>query len=171
MESRVWILLVVLAAAAFTAYAATSENNDLSTSLTVNAFVDTSIDKATLTFGSLDPGTTDNAASNNPVTLTNTANSNTAVDIYMNNSNMTYSSYFINATNLSVWTANSAAVSVNFTGYTYLNGSSANQGFYENLAVSTGQAFYFWHDVPAGQTAGAYTSTVRIHSVADGQAP
>jgi hypothetical protein len=84
---------------------------------------------------------------------------------------MTFTSYRINATNLSVWTTNTVLSGANFTGFTYLNGSGANNGFYENLAVSTGQAFYFWHDVPAGQAAGAYAAVVQIHSVANGQAP
>lgn len=134
-------------------------------------FVDTSISTNLLNFGPLDPGSADNPAIENPVVLTNTANSNTAVDVYLNNTNMTYTSYWINATNLSVWTSNVPASATHFTGTAYLNDQIPNTGFYENLAVSTSIELYFWHDVPAGQAQGDYTSVVRVHSVADGQVP
>jgi hypothetical protein len=151
-------------------------NNTDSSTFNLNAtiqgvIVDISISSASLTFGSLDPGTNDNAATNNPITITNTANSNTAVDIYLNNSNMTSGSYTMPASALSVWTSNTPASSVNFNGANWLNGSSANQGFIENLAVNNNVNLYFWHDVPSGQYAGTYTATVTVHAVADGQAP
>lgn len=155
-------------------FAATSENNELAASLTVNAFVDTSIVNSTLTFGSLDPGTTFSASTTNPVNLTNTANSNTAIDVYLNNTaGMKSGGNTIGFGNLSVMTFDSATSAnvKNFTGIPYINGTSANNGFQENLAVGSTVSLYFWHGVPAGQIAGAYTDTVRIHSVQDGNVP
>ena len=153
-------------------FAPTFENSALSASLTVNTYVDTTINQTTLSFGSLDPVTSNNAATENPVGLTNTANSNTAVDIYLNNSNMTSGGNFIPYYNLSLAVTNNAAGSTNFNYTTYLNKSdAADNGFYENLATSSTASFFFWHDVPAGQAAGAYTAVVLVHSVATGQAP
>ncbi|MCM8830626.1 MAG: hypothetical protein NC918_00310 [Candidatus Omnitrophica bacterium] len=133
--------------------------------------VDISISSSTLSFGSLDPGTNDNPATENPITLTNTANSNTAVDVYLNNTNMTTGTYYMLANQLSVNTANNAGTSTPLNGATYINGTSANQGFIENLAVNSNVNLYFWHDVPSGQQAGSYTATVTIHAVADGLTP
>ncbi len=143
---------------------------DLNVSV-VSLFVDTSISTSLLTFGPIDPGSAGNPAIENPVVLVNTINSNTAVDVYLNNSNMTYASYWINATNLSVWTSNAPASATPFKGWEYLNGQIPNTGFYENLGVGLSTSLYFWHDVPAGQAQGDYTSSVRVHSVADGQVP
>ena len=180
------ILFLFVFAAALTAisvyfsslnFAATSENNDLSASLTVNAFVDTSIVNSTVTFGSLDPGNTFSASTTNPIELTNTANSNTAIDVYLNNTNMTAGVLNISYGNLSVMTFDSATSAnvKNFTGTgpagLYINGTSANNGFRENMAVSSSVNLYFWQGVPGGQGAGSYTATVRIHSVVDGATP
>lgn len=152
-------------------FADTSEDSTLGATLTVNAYVDTSIDSTSITFGALDPATSDNAATDDPITLTNTANSNTAIDVYLNNSNMTTGVYYMPFYNLSVAIADASASGTNMNGSTYMNGTTANLGFVEDLAVSGTVGFYFWHDVPAGQTAGAYTANVTIHSVQDGVAP
>ncbi|MEM4134619.1 MAG: hypothetical protein QXV73_05425 [Candidatus Micrarchaeia archaeon] len=139
--------------------------------VTLNLIVDISISASTLSFGSLDPGTNDNPASENPITLTNTPNSNTAVDVYFNNTNMTSGVYYMPANALSINTVNNAATSTNFNGSTYINGTGANEGYIENLAVNNNVNLYFWHDVPSGQNAGTYTATVTIHAVADGITP
>ncbi len=133
--------------------------------------VDTTISASTLSFGSLNPATNDNPATENPLVLTNTANSNTAIDVYLNNTNMTAGANKIGFGNLSVNTTNSAAGSKALNGSTFINGTSANTGFVENLAVSGTVNLYFWHDVPAAQNAGAYASTVVVHSIANGEAP
>jgi hypothetical protein len=167
MKRFIFLVFLILGLA----FAPTFENQALSASLSVNAYVDISVSSNSLSFGSLDPGTNDNPATENPIIVTNTANSNTAVDIYLNNSNMTTGTYYMPASALSVWTSNNAAASKPFNGSTYINGTSANQGFVENLAVNSNVNLYFWHDVPAGQPAGSYTATVLIHAVQDGNAP
>ena len=167
MKNFIFLVFLILGLV----FAPTYENQALSASLSVNAYVDISVSSATLSFGSLDPGTDDNPASQNPITITNTPNSNTAIDIYLNNSNMTTGTYYMPANALSVWTTNNAAASKPFNGSTYINGTNANQGFVENLAVNSNVDLYFWHDVPTGQQAGSYTATVLIHAVVDGNAP
>lgn len=153
-------------------YAANAENSALAASLTVNAFVDTSISTGALSFGSLDPATSANPATQNPVVLNNTVNSNTAIDIFLNNTNMTNASNFIPSVNLSVNIENTSGTAKRFyANNTYINSSVADGGFYENLATNSGINLYFWHDVPAGQTAGVYTANVTIRSVQDAVAP
>ena len=133
------------------------------------AFVDTTVNGSTLSFGSLDPGTSDN--SGGAILLTNTANSNTAVDVYINNSDMASGANRLPYFNMSVHTANSPTASTALNNATFINGTSANTGFVENLAVSGTVNLYFWQDVPAGKLPGAYTGSVMIRSVADGDAP
>lgn len=135
------------------------------------AFVETTISSTTLGFGSLDPGTLDNPATQNPIVLTNTLNSNTAVDIYLSNTNMTSGGNRIAYGNLSVSTTNNPATGKAMAGPAFINGTIANSGFIENLAIGSGKTLYFWQSIPAGQPSGAYSGTVVIHAVADGQNP
>ena len=151
--------------------ALSANTNNLTASATVNTFVETSLSGTTITFGSIDPGTKDTAASTNPITLTNTGNSNTAVDIYLNGTNMTSGANQINSSNISVWNADSATASSVLNGSTYLNSTGANTAFRENLAISGTHDFYFWIDVSAAQTAGSYTGTVQMRIVGDGATP
>ncbi len=160
---------VVILAASYLVFAV-NEDSSLAASLTVNTFVDTTIGAATLAFGSLNPATVNNAATENPVLLTNTANSNIAVDIYLNNTNMTSGGNTIRFSNMSINTTNNAP-GKRLNGTAFINGTGANTGFYEDLAVSGSVNFYFFHDVPAAQTAGAYTSTVVVHSVSNASVP
>ena len=144
---------------------------DIQVTVSGGVYVDISVSPIALSFGSLDAGTNDNPATENPIVVVNTANSNTAVDIYLNNSNMTTGTYYMPASALSVNTVNNPATSTPFNGPTYLNGMGVNQGFVENLAVNNMVYLYFWHDVPAGQQSGSYTATVLIHAVQDGNTP
>ncbi len=160
-----------LVAAITLVFAPTFENSAVTASITVNTYVDTSIVNASLTFGSVDPGRTQAPAAENPSAITNTANSNTAVDIYLNNTNLTSGANTIPRQNMSVWVSNTNTSAIFFNASQWLNGTSANQGFIENLAISSVGNIYFWQGVPAGQVAGAYSGNVTIHSVADGNAP
>lgn len=149
-----------------------SEVIDIDVSVSPLIFVDTTISATTLSFGAHDPGTFKAAALENPIILTNTLNSNTPIDVYLNNTHMVSGANTIPCTNMSVKTTNNPSDADYFRcSVGYLNGTSANQGYIENLAVGSNVTLYFWHDVPFGQAAGSYTATVRIHSVADGYAP
>ena len=157
--------------------AGTSVTHSEAESATVNSYVDTSITSATISFGSLDPTTTNNAASENPITLTNTANSNTAVDVYLQSTDLTGAGT-IGVSNIKVSkTAVGAKTSLVKSGANpeWLSCAASpcigNEGYVENLAKSTTQDFYFWLDVPGGQNAGAYTGTLSIKSVKDGNLP
>ena len=154
-------------------YAASDNTTIINATVTVNTFIEISINVSVITFGSLDPGTTNSSATTNPTQFRNTANSNTAVDVYLNASNFTSGS---NRISVSLWYVNSSNANGGI-GYvfrangSYLNNSSANRGFVEDLAVSGGVNFTYHLSVPSGQGAGAYTGNTTFRTVADGVAP
>jgi len=173
--SKLLVLVAIGAVVALLSFmyaATTAENNAVSASLTVNSFVDTSINVSSITFGPgpVDPNTS-LAPADSSINLTNTANSNTVVDVYLNNTNMTNGSNYILYNYTSVNTVNNNATITRLNGSTYINGTSANSGFVENLGIGSSQVLWFWQDVPAGQAAGSYSETINIRSVKDGEAP
>jgi hypothetical protein len=151
-------------------FAATTSTQSPAASVTINAFVDTTISPASIAFGSLDPGTTNNAATSNPTEITNTANSNTAIDIYLNGTNLVSGGDTIPVVNLNVSkTAGGAQTSLGAG--PWIANSTANTGYYENIAKGASSNFYFYVSVSAGQNSGTYGGTVTIKSVKDGQVP
>ncbi|MCX8195014.1 MAG: hypothetical protein N3G22_02820, partial [Candidatus Micrarchaeota archaeon] len=87
---------------------------------------------------------------NESVGLTNTPNSNTAVDVYLNNTNMSNGSNQIRYNYTYVNTVNVNTTSKQLNGSTYINGTSANTGYVENLAAGSTVTLYFWQGVPPG---------------------
>ena len=154
-----------------TLYAANAENTQLGSSVTVNSFVDTSMNISDLPFGNQDPNTQDANCTCNPSNYTNTANSNTAIDVYFNNTNMTSGANVISYINLSVATGNTPTQSRAFNGSSYINQSAVNSGYIENLTRDNSTQLFWFLDIPAGQTAGLYNGTVVIKGVQDGVAP
>ncbi len=170
MRKVTYGFLLLVGLFAFLAQGTDTETQTPATSATVNVYVDTSLSSASIAFGNLDPGTTDSAATGNPLTLTNTANSNTAIDTYLQATNLTKSGAFIGVGNLSVAkTAGGAKTPLVSSGY--LTGAGPNAGYYENTSVSGTADFYFFLSIPTGQAAGAYSGTVTMKSVADGNTP
>ena len=141
------------------------------TSVTVNTFVETSITNSSATFGSLDPGTTDNNATTNPTQITNTANSNTAVDIYLQATNLTDNGNQIAVSNLVVRQETGGDSATFVASPSFINGTIANTGYFENVAVSSTTNFLFALSVPSGQASGTYTGNVTLKSVQDGTTP
>lgn len=171
-----WMLvlfgLVALAAIpAFVFADVVDESHVVGASATVSTYVDTSISPSSLTFGTLDPGATDSAATNNPLALTNTINSNTAIDTYLKSTNLVSGANTIIVGNLSVSKTGSAVGATNLVSTGWLADAGPNQGYYENTARNTSVDLYFWLDIPAGQTAGLYGGNVTIKSVVDGGTP
>jgi len=152
--------------------AAQSSTQYAPASATVNAFVDTSISGGTaITFGALDPGVNDSYATSATTVITNTGNSNTKVDIYIQGTNLTNASYTIEVGNLSVSQDNSTEWTSLVKATNWLNGTSANTGYYEDVAKLGTADFYFKINIPAAQEAADYTGTITIKSVKNGQTP
>ncbi len=162
-----WVLTAII----FTNYshAATTSTQTMTATATVNAYIETSLNSTSLNFGSIDPNTND--TSGGAFLFASTSNSNTAIDIYLNATNLTYSSYSIDSSNIRVSTGSVPIAGKAFNGSTWINGTSANTGFYEGLAAGSSTTFKFWLNVPAAQAAGGYSGTVNIKAVADGNTP
>jgi uncharacterized membrane protein len=151
--------------------AALSSQQQAQASATVKAFVETSITGGTsVTFGELEPGVNDSYATSAATVITNTGNSNSKIDIYIKSTDLTNSSYVIKAGNLSVSQDNSTGwARLVSTGW--LNGTSANSGYYENVTKNSAGDFYFKIDIPSAQDAAEYAGTITIKSVKDGETP
>ena len=169
---------VFLCLLAYTVFAATSHDKNVGASMTIQGFVETSTNTTSFSFGTLDPGTQNNAHSAGAVAavrLTNTVNSNVAVDVYLNASNMTDGTNWISFENLSVWTSNAPSSSIELMNMVYnssrRNGTAPSTGFYNSLAVLDNLDLWFWQDVPGGQAPALYASDVTIHSVQAGTDP
>jgi len=172
MRKLLYVIVAVFGVFAALSLSGTSVVHSEAASATINSFVDTSVNSSTISFGNLDPGTSNNSATENAITLTNTANSNTAVDIYLQSQNLTSGGFTIGVSNLKVSkTSGGAKTSLVEATANWLNGAGPNQGYYEGVAKSGTADFYFWLDVPAGQDAGAYTGTLTIKTVKDGNTP
>ena len=155
-------------------YAGTSFNQNVSTSATINTFVETSLNASTVAFGSVDPGVVNDVGDS--LRITNTMNNNAAIDIFLNATNLSSGATQINNTNISVSTTSAGTIQTNFTqsvlgAYTYINGTGANAGFVEGLAADTTFDMFFFLDTPVGQASGAYTGGMTVRSVPDGTVP
>ncbi|VVB73824.1 Uncharacterised protein [uncultured archaeon] len=153
--------------------AALSSTQNAQASASVNSYVDTSISGGTsITFGALDPGTSNNYATSAVTVITNTGNSNTAVDVYVQSTNLTNTTFVIPVGNLKVSKDNSTAWASLVNSPDWLASNvSADNGYYENVAKLGTADFYFKLDVPVAQEAADYTGTITIKSVKNGQAP
>jgi hypothetical protein len=152
--------------------AALSSTQNAQASATVNSYVDTSISGGTsITFGALDPGTSDNYATSAATVITNTGNSNTAVDVYIRSTNLTNSTFVIPVSNLKVSKDNSTSWTSLVNNPQWLASNTSNNGYYENVAKLGTANFYFKLDVPIAQEAADYAGTITIKSVKDGQSP
>jgi hypothetical protein len=131
-----------------------SLNGTVTTAITVNTFVDTSISPGSISFGSLDPATNEAAATNNPTQVTVTPNTNTNVDTYIGGTDLTGPDTIV-VGNLKVSKTSGGAK-------TSLTTSFPGTPYYSNAAPNTLENYYFYLTVPSGQTAGGYTGTVTI---------
>ncbi|HLC68604.1 MAG TPA: hypothetical protein VJH24_02090, partial [Candidatus Bilamarchaeaceae archaeon] len=144
---------------------------ELWVNISVNAFIDTSINISDIPFGNVNPTTENNPSLSNPANLINTQNSNTLIDIYTNATNLTSGSNRIAFLNLSIATGNTPTASTPLNESGYLNGTGANQGYIENMTINSSVQLFWFLDVETGQTAGIYNGSSVIHSVEDGVAP
>jgi hypothetical protein len=132
--------------------------------ITSSAFVETSISPGSIAFGSFDPGTSNNAASNNPINITVTPNTNVNVDTYASGTNLTNASSTMAIGNMSVSKTSGGAK-------TALTNSFPGTPYYSNIAPNSIEQYFFYLTVPAGQASGDYTSTITIKTVQTGVAP
>ena len=158
--------------------AAVTSNTATSNAVTV-VFIETTFTHASIDFGDVDDGTTNNpAAGNGAYVFTNTANSNTAVHAYLQATDMQDGTltYTIPVANLKV--SQDADRLVKFVSLVksggtpqWLDSDAASDGYIDALAAGATQNLWFWLDVPALQTGADYTGSLTLKSVAPGFAP
>jgi hypothetical protein len=147
-------------------YAATSVINATSASVTVNGMVEVLIQNAPVTFGALDPGITNSAATNNPMNVTFTGNTNVGVETYLNGSRFEQGANNFLVPNMSY------NVSVSGTGIANTSCSTARcrygtvPAFVFNetapLSVAKNASIYHYIDIPSGQAPDTYTGGIRV---------
>ncbi len=139
--------------------------------VTVNEFVDITLGGAVaITFGSLDPGTSDNAATGGAVTITIEPTTNIVTDTFLRGDD--WSSPTTLAINNVKYGDNSALNATMSTAY-----AAANNGYFEDVACPCGGSavvknVYHWLNVPSGQQAGSYIATnIYFKTVSNGATP
>ena len=114
---------------------------------------------ATISFGSLNSGTSNNAGG--PLTITIDAITNVATDINQSATGDLSDGVHTNITvdNLTYYSANTVGSAVNMsTSY-----ASPTLAAWENIPVGGGsKSAYYWLNIPAAQPAGTYTTTISI---------
>jgi len=147
-------------------YAATSVINATSASVTVNGVVDVLLQNAPVTFGSLDSGIANSAATNNPLNVTFTGNTNVNVETYINGSNFTATAGFFAIGNMSYNVTNSSTGYANTTCSTARCRYTIAPRFVFNetapLGVPKNASIYHYIDVPSGQAPDTYTGSIRV---------
>ena len=147
-------------------YAATSVINATSASVTVNGVVEVLLQNAPVTFGSLDSGTTNNLATNNPLNVTFTGNTNVNIETYINGSNFTATAGYFAIGNMSYNVTNSSTGYANTTCSTARCRYATQPRFVFNetapLGVPKNASIYHYLNIPSGQAPDTYTGGIRV---------
>jgi hypothetical protein len=146
-------------------YAATSQNQSTTASVTVNGFVSATLFKTPITFPSLDPGVNNTPASNNNMTIQIDGSTNTGTMIYLNGSDFVYTSYSFKLANMSYNVTASATGTANTScTTTRCRYGTVPTWFFNETAASLpkNNTVGDYIDIPTSQTPGAYSGNVRI---------
>ncbi len=109
-----------------------------------------------INFGNLNPNTQDSAASGNYIIrIENETTVN--VDLYQKGNDFNYNGEILGINNMSWYNLNDSINS-----YQMLNGYQNNIG---NISPDTNISSYYWLDIPLGQYAGEYNTTIYIKAV------
>jgi spore coat protein CotH len=185
---------IFLCASLTIGFAASFEEASTSSSVTINSYVDITLSQVPVKFGSIDPGTTetqaDDGSSNDydsdtqidgfPMRITVESTTNEDVDIHLKGDDWsdggTNSFGIGNVTidddsTLNEGTETGLAEDSLTTAY-----GGANTGYFEDITAPSGgpavnKDLYFWLDVPSAQAAGAYSTTIYVKAVKNGDAP
>ena len=149
-------------------YAATSMSNATSASVTVNGFVDVTLQNVPVQFPSVDPNTVGTAASPTPMNITYTNLTNCDVSTYLNSSaNFTTGSYNFSAGNMSYNVTVTATGTVNTTCSTGRCRYGVIPAWVFNETAPSGvtpknESVFHYIDVPIAQQPGTYTVQLRV---------
>ncbi len=147
-------------------YAATTMSNSTTASVTVNGFVDVTLQNVPVAFPASDPNTAGTAASPTPMNVTYTSLTNCNVETYLNGSNFTSGGNSFSVGNMSFNVTVSGTGTANVTCSTtrcryrqtpyFVFNETAPAGSPKNASV------YHYIDIPSGQLPLTYTSSIRV---------
>jgi len=155
-----------------------AEEENTSSSLTVGIWVDITLSKVPIAWGTLTTGTENNLANadaGNPATVTVESTTNTNVDIYIKGTDWTYLTNTLGADNCTYDDDNTLGegeeTGLNEKTLATTYDAGPNQGYFEDVTPGTAKNTYWFIDIPASQAQGSYTSTVYFKAVKDGNTP
>ncbi|MFH1947221.1 MAG: M6 family metalloprotease domain-containing protein [Candidatus Magasanikbacteria bacterium] len=114
-------------------------------------------------FGNLDSSTSDNPGIGNPYTIRVDDTTTVNVDIYQKGDDFNYTGETLVISNMSWYNQNNSTSS-----YQMLNDY---QDKILNISSGTNTSSYYWLDIPSGQYAGNYETTIYIKAVEMGTSP
>jgi hypothetical protein len=151
------------------AFAATSDSDTASSSVTVNGLVSITLSNTTIGFGSMDPGTSYVAANSSGLGITVDAVTNVPVNVYLSGTDFSDGSHTLTVGNLTYQvsvpsgaTANTSCTSEHSCQY------SGTQAFAfsdtARLGTANTASIMHWISVPSVQDPGTYTNTISIYA-------
>jgi len=147
---------------------------------TTLAVVDITLSGVPVAWGTIDPGTENNPATDNahgfPMKIKVESTTNVNVDIYLKGTNWSDGAGHTMGVENSKFDDDNALGEGSETGrpenILKLNyPSTANSGYFEDVAPGSEKYIYFWISIPVGQWAGTYTNTIFVKAVKDGNTP
>jgi len=165
------VLFISMISALPIGFAADSEQEQTTSSLTVATVVDITLSNVPIAWGTLSPNTENNLANaGNPATVTVESTTNVNVDIYVKGTDWSDGSHTITVDKCH-YDNDNVAGGANWTALTTSYATGPNQGFFEGVSPGTAKNTYWFIDIPAGQWAGSYSNTIYFKAVKDGTTP
>ena len=148
--------------------------------VTVSVIIDITLSNVPVNYGTVNPGTENNPATNNahgfPMTIKVESTTKVNVDIYVKGTDWS------DGAGHSIGVENCKYDDDDMLGEVPETGqlenilklsypSVANSGYFENVTPGSSKNIYFWISIPAGQWAGTYTNNICAKAVKDGLVP
>lgn len=169
----VLVAMVALSVSPVGFAAENEEEEETSSSLTVGIWVDITLSKVPIAWGTLTSGTENNLAQTdegNPATVTVESTTNTDVDVYIKGTDWTYAANTLGVDNCH-YDNDATAGGAKWTALSTSYAAGPNQGFFEDVAAGQAKDSYWFINVPSGQAEGNYTNSIYFKAVKDGNTP
>ena len=171
MKKIIGVFILVFTAALFLTafnpqetFAASTNETEATASVTVNQYIDVTLYNTTIEFGSLDPGATDTANSNNPLMVSVETTTNTQTNLTIKGTDFTDGgSNVIGIGNMTYYNESSVGDSISVQ-TTYPSPPPFENwiNIPDPTTAQENRTIYFWINIPSSQPAASYSSTVTI---------
>jgi hypothetical protein len=168
------VLISLMLFAPAMAFAADSEEEGTTSSVTVSTVVDITLSNVPIAWATLAPSTENNLAqvnAGNPATVKVESTTNVKVDIYIKATDWSDGAGHTIGVGNAHYDNDSTPGGANWTTLTTSYATGPNQGFWENVMPGTYENSYWFVNIPAGQWAATYTNNVYFKAVKDGTQP